>query len=58
MEDCSENQLRTHSEYPQSSTVQLWERLSANVVNHVHGLVRQKVEPGFCQGQEVFCLLL
>lgn len=38
--------------------MQLWKRLSANVANHVHGLRRQKVEPRFCQGQQVFCLLL
>lgn len=38
--------------------MQLWKRLSANVANHVHGMFRQKVEPGLCQGQEVFCLLL
>lgn len=50
--------MSTYSEYPQSPTVQLWERLTADVANHVHGLVGQKVEPGFCQSQEVFCLVL
>ena len=56
--DVSYKQLSTHSEYPQSPTMQLWERLSADVADHVHGLFRQKLEPGLCQGQEVFCLLL
>lgn len=38
--------------------MQLWERLSADVVNHVYGVVRQKAKPGLIQGQQVFCLLL
>lgn len=47
-----------HGEYPHSSTMQLWKRLTADVLNHVHGLVRQKAKPGLCQRQQVFCLLL
>lgn len=38
--------------------MQLWERLTADAADHVHGLIGQKVEPGLCQGQEVFCLML
>lgn len=47
----------THGEYSKSRTMQLWERLSADVADHVHGLVRQKMEPGLCEGQQVVCLL-
>lgn len=47
-----------YREDSQSPAVQLWKRLSADVANHIHWLVRQKVEPGLCQGQKVFCLML
>lgn len=47
-----------YREDPQSPAVQLWKRLSANVANHIHWLLRQKVEPGLRQGQKVFCLML
>lgn len=38
--------------------MQLWERLTADAADHVHGLIGQEVEPRFRQSQEVFCLLL
>lgn len=37
--------------------MQLWKRLITDVANHVHGLLREEVEPGLSQSQEVFCLL-
>lgn len=52
-----EEERSPYGEYPQSATVQLRERLSADVADHVHGLVRQKVEPGLREGQEVVRLL-